>query len=63
MGNAIAEEIKDAGAGYHLSGDEFAIQAGSHEEAESIMRRVHDRLSVRNSHSNCPTVVRSSKKE
>lgn len=45
MGNAIAEEIKDAGAGYHLSGDEFAIQAGSHEEAESIMRRVHDRLS------------------
>lgn len=45
MGTAIAEETGKTGRGYHLSGDEFAIEAGTPEEAAGIVHAVRDRLS------------------
>jgi GGDEF domain-containing protein len=41
MGTAIRQEI---GSGYHLSGDEFAIQAKSGEEARAAVQALQNRL-------------------
>jgi diguanylate cyclase (GGDEF)-like protein len=41
VGEAIRAETDQA---YHLSGDEFAVQAATDEEAAELMQRVNDRL-------------------
>jgi diguanylate cyclase (GGDEF)-like protein len=41
VAQAIREETQEA---YHLSGDEFATQAQTNEEADAVIRRVNDRL-------------------
>jgi diguanylate cyclase (GGDEF)-like protein len=41
IGQAIKAEAADA---YHLSGDEFGVQADTPDEANAIMQRVRDRL-------------------